>query len=121
MHPEMHMASADRTAAAQLPERRFLTRSEAAAWLRVSVDTFLGFGIPYCDLGPRCRRWDLLDIVAFVSNTKTGDSARTPARQRKGQTTCKSTNEKAHPTGGRPGMTRTASDIAEVLELPIKS
>lgn len=122
MHSEMQVTSPVRTTATRLPTRRFFTREEAADWLGVSVDTFMGFGIPYCDLGPRSRRWDVLDIVAFVSNTKTGDSARTTAaEQRKGQQTCKSTNVKAHPIGGRHGMTRTESDIAEVLELPIES
>jgi hypothetical protein len=122
MHPEMQSTSAVCVTGSQLPLRRFLTRKEAADWLSVSVDTFVGFGIPYCDLGPRCKRWDVLDIEAFVSETKQGDSARTTAKeQRKGQTQCNFTNETAHRTGGSLGTTRMESDIAELLELPIKN
>ena len=122
MHSEMQVTPTDHTTAAQVPQRRFLTRSEAAEWLKVSVDTFMSFGIPYCNLGPRCQRWDVLDIVAFVVEAKVGDSARTNAsEQRKGQRTCVSTSVKAHRTGGQHGTTRTESDIAKVLELQIES
>jgi hypothetical protein len=123
MHSEMQTTSAGLTTVAQLPTRRYFTRKEAAAWLSVSVDTFMSFDIPFYDLGPRCKRWDRLDIEAFVSKNKVGDSARTTAmeRQRKGQSKCRSTNGTAHRTGGQLGMTRMESDIAEVLELPTKS
>jgi len=122
MHSEMQATSAGLTTVAQLPPRRYFTRKEAAAWLSVSVDTFMSFDIVFCDLGPRCRRWDRLDIEAFVSKNKVGDSARTAAReQRKGQTQCNFTNEMAHRIGGSLGTTRTESDIAELLELPIES
>ena len=69
----------------QLPPRRYLSREEAAAWLGVSVETFMAFGIPYCDFGPRSRRWDLVDIIAYADDNKRCDSARTPvANERRG-------------------------------------
>jgi len=30
----------------RIPPRRYLSREEAATWLGVSTDTFIGFGIP---------------------------------------------------------------------------
>ena len=54
------------TIAIAIPEKRFLSREEAAEWLGVCVDTFTGFGIDYVDLGPRNRRWDIFDIINFV-------------------------------------------------------
>ena len=49
-----------------LPTRRYLTREEAAGWLGVCVDTFLSIGIPFVDLGPRCKRWDIVDTDAYA-------------------------------------------------------
>jgi hypothetical protein len=72
---------------ALLPPRRYLSREEAAAWLGVSVDTFMAFGIPYCDFGPRSRRWDLVDIIAYADDNKRCDSARTPATDKRAQHT----------------------------------
>jgi len=99
-----------------MPERRYLSREEAAKWLGLSVDTFSGLGIPYCDFGPRCRRWDVFDIVRYADENKRRDSARTsqPFDMRYGQQ-CDSTNEAARLNGGPHGTTRTESDIAEVL------
>tara|TARA_R110000782_G_scaffold269707_2_gene368339 strand:- start:377 stop:733 length:357 start_codon:yes stop_codon:yes gene_type:complete len=102
-----------------IPPRRYLSRDEAAGWLGVSTDTFSRFDIPYVDLGPRCRRWDIVDIVAFADDNKRCDSARTSEQRRR--QTCVSTNAKARPSGGLRGTTGTASDIAEVLELKIGS
>tara|TARA_R110001592_G_C13186417_1_gene751678 strand:+ start:8546 stop:8902 length:357 start_codon:yes stop_codon:yes gene_type:complete len=102
-----------------IPPRRYLSRDEAAGWLGVSTDTFSRFDIPYVDLGPRCRRWDIVDIVAFADDNKRCDSARTSDQRRR--QTCVSTNAKAHRNGGLRGTTGTASDIAEVLELRIES
>ncbi len=99
-----------------IPPRRYLNREEAAAWLGVGVDTFMGFDIPYCDFGPRCKRWDIVDIVAYAEQNKRCDSARISATQ-KGRQTCESTSETTHRNGGFRGTTRTESDIAEVLEL----
>lgn len=104
----------------KLPDRKYFSRDEAAAWLGVSVDTFNGFDIPYCDFGPRSKRWDIIDIIAFAEHNKTCDSARTSAAQ-KGRQLCASTNAQTHKVGGLHGTTRTESDIAEVLELPIES
>ena len=106
---------------AHLPPRRYLSREEAAAWLRVSVEIFIGFGIPYCDFGPRSRRWDLVDIIAFADDKKRCDSARTPATDKRSGRQCVSTSEKAHRTGGPHGTTRTENAIGEVLEFPIES
>jgi len=102
-----------------IPARRYLNREEAAVWLGVSVDTFSGFSIPYCDFGPRLRRWDIVDIEAYANDNKSCDSARTSETKRRRQ--CISTNAKIHPAGGSRGMTRTESDFAEVLELPTGS
>jgi hypothetical protein len=106
----------------RLPTRRYLSREEAAAWLGVCVDTFARFDIPYCDFGPRCRRWDVMDIIAYAEQTKVHDSARTsaPKTQRRGHK-CVSTSARARRTGGSPGTTGTEGDIAEVLELKIGS
>jgi len=55
---------------ATIPPRRYLSREETAAWLGVSVDSFSGFSIPFCDFGPRLRRWDIVDIEAFANDTR---------------------------------------------------
>ena len=59
-----------------LPVKRYLSREEAAAWLGVSVDNFMGFGVSCCDFGTRSRRWDIVDIVAYAEDKKSCDSAR---------------------------------------------
>jgi hypothetical protein len=107
--------------AAPLPERRYLSREEASRWLGLSVETFDRLTIPYCDFGPRSRRWDVFDIIAFANENKTCDGAQNPApiAREKGQR-CDSTSTGNPPIGGFPGTTRTAGDIAEVLELPIR-
>lgn len=102
-----------------IPPRRYLSRDEAAAWLGVSPDTFSGLGILYVDIGPRCRRWDIVDIVAFADDNKRCDSART-SNERKRQT-CVSSNAKAHRTGGQPGTTRTVNATARALGLTIRT
>jgi len=102
-----------------IPPRRYLSRDEAAAWLGVSADTFSALGILYVDLGPRCRRWDIVDIVAFADDNKRCDSART-SNERKRQS-CVSSNAKAHPSGGHPGTTRKVDDTARALGLTIRS
>jgi hypothetical protein len=103
---------------ASIPPRRYLSREEAAAWLGVSIDTFSGFSIPYCDFGPRLRRWDIVDIEAYANDNKSRDSVRTsqPSDKRSGRQ-CSSTNVKARRNGGPHGTTRTESEIAEVLGL----
>lgn len=104
-----------------LPPRVFLSQKEAAAWLGVSVDTFRNFKIPYFDLGERCKRWHLDEVIAFVQ-TRRRDSARTPANhQQKERQICVSSKERAPRIGGPRGTAKTASDIAEVLGRPIKS
>jgi hypothetical protein len=103
-----------------IPPRRFLNRDEAAAWLGISVETFTGFDIPFCNLGPRLKRWDVVDIVHFAEDTKSRDSARTSDMKRRRQT-CVSTNAKAHRTGGRNGTTRTVNATAKALGLTIKT
>jgi hypothetical protein len=110
----------EKTLNASIPPRRYLSREEAAAWLGVSVDSFSRFVIPYCDFGPRSRRWDLVDIIAYAEDKKSCDSARTPDNERSRQS-CVFTNAKAHRSGGSRGTTRMESDIAEVLELKIES
>lgn len=105
---------------APIPSRRYLNREEAAAWLGMSVDTFIGFGIPFVDFGPRCKRWDIVDIIGHAEDNKRCDSARTSEKQRRRQT-CNYTSEAAHRNGGSAGTTRTESAIAEVLELKIGS
>ena len=72
-----------------LPQRRFLNRQEAAHWLGVSIDTFMALNIPACDLGPRCKRWDLVDIETYVLDTKSSDSARTSNIKRRRQSLTK--------------------------------
>ncbi len=104
-----------------IPTRVFLTQKEAAAWLSVSADTFRSFQIPHYELCERCKRWHVDEIAAFV-HTKRRDSARTPATyQQKERQKCVSSKGRAHRIGGSRGTTRTESEIAEVLELPIKS
>jgi len=107
------------TIAIAIPEKRFLSREEAAEWLGVCVDTFTGFGIDYVDLGPRNRRWDIFDIINFAEDNKRCDSARTSDKRRR--QTCVSISEPIHRAGGSPGTTSTESAIAEVLELPTGS
>jgi hypothetical protein len=102
-----------------IPLRRYLTREEAAGWLGISADTFSGLGIRYVDLGPRCRRWDIVDIVAFADDNKRCDSARTSDQRRR--QSCVSSNAKTRPTGGRHGTTRKVEDTAEALGLTIRS
>ena len=103
-----------------IPPRRYLNREEAAAWIGVSVDTFMTFSIPYSDLGPRCKRWDIVDIEDYLNDNKSRDSARTSNTKRRRQS-CVSTNGKIHQTGGSCGATGMESDFAEVLELPTGS
>lgn len=100
-------------------EKQYLTRKEAADWLSISGDTFSALGIPYCDLGPRLRRWDIVDIVAFVDDTKRCDSARTSDQRRR--QSCVSSNATAHHTGGHHGTTRKVEDTAKALGLTIRS
>ncbi|MBT7943269.1 MAG: hypothetical protein HN719_07935 [Alphaproteobacteria bacterium] len=108
------------TLKANIPLRRYLNREEAAAWIGVSVDTFMNFGITYSDLGPRCKRWDIVDIQDYLNDNKSCDSARTSDTKRRRQS-CDSTNAKIHQVGGSRGLTRMESDFAEVLELPTES
>ena len=104
-----------------MPTRVLLSQKEAAAWLGVSVDTFRNFQIPHYDLGERCKRWHMDEIISFVQ-TRRRDSARTPATQGKEKgRKCVFIRGKARQIGGSRGTTRTESEIAEVLELPIKS
>ncbi len=104
-----------------LPTRRFLSQREAEDWLGVCVDTFRTFQIPYYELGDRGKRWDV-DEIRFFVQTKRRDSARTPANhQQKERQKCVYSKGAAHRIGGSRGTTRTESEIAEVLELPIKS
>lgn len=65
-----------------LPPRRFLSREEAAAWLGLSVDTFSGLGVPYCDFGPRSHRWDIMDIIQYANDNKNPATAPEPLRMR---------------------------------------
>ncbi|MGJ3260583.1 MAG: hypothetical protein ACFE0S_13370 [Rhodospirillales bacterium] len=102
-----------------IPPRRYLARDEAAAWLGVSVDTFNTLNIPYCDFGPRTKRWDVVDIVSYANDTKRCDSARTSDLRRRQR--CDSTNAKDHPSIGSIGETRTAKDTARALGLKINS
>jgi len=103
-------------ASAQLPVRRFLSRTEAAQYLGIGKDTFLALDIPSCRLGPRLKRWDVEDIDEFVHNTKTSDSARISENPKQiGGRKCVSTRERAHRTGGQLGKTRMDDDIAELL------
>lgn len=103
-----------------IPVRRYFSRKEAAAWLDVSVDTFDCLNIRYVNFGPRTRRWDIVDIVAFAEQNKSCDNARTSETKRRRQI-CKSINEMARQTGGQHGTTRTANAIAEALGLKIKT
>tara|TARA_R110000782_G_scaffold211342_1_gene299268 strand:- start:956 stop:1312 length:357 start_codon:yes stop_codon:yes gene_type:complete len=112
-HDQAHKFKGD------IPPRRYLAREEAAAWLGISADTFSGLDIRYVDLGPRCRRWDIVDIVAFADDNKRCDSART-SNERKRQS-CVSSNAKAHRPGGQLGTTNTANATARALGLKIKT
>jgi len=103
-----------------LPPRRYLTREEAAGWLGVCVDTFLSFTIPFVDFGPRCKRWDVVDIEAYAEQNKAHNSARTSASQ-KGRQTCVFSNARAQQNGGPIGQTRKVKDTAAALGLTIKS
>ncbi len=105
--------------ASAIPEKRFLSREEAAEWLGVCVDTFTGFGIPYVDLGPRNKRWDVIDIITYAEDNKRCDSARTSDKRRRQP--CNYTSVTTLPNGGSVGTTRTESDIAGVLGLRIES
>jgi len=104
----------------QLPVKRYLTREEAAVWLGVCVDTFLGLNIPFVDLGPRCKRWDIIDIEDFAEQNKAHNSARTSASQ-KGRQICVSSNANTPPNGGLIGQTRKVAATAKALGLTIKS
>lgn len=108
------------TTAASIPPRRYLSREEAANWLGISVDTFMTFDIPYCDFGPRNKRWDIVDIQSYAEQNKTCDSARTSQTLRRRQQ-CDSTNAKTRQIGGLRGVTRMESEFGEVLELPTGS
>ena len=103
-----------------MPQRRYLSRQEAAKWLGVSVDTFMNFNIPFVDLGPRCKRWDIVDIVRYADDNKSRDSARTSDQKRR-RKTCESTNAKARRNGGSIGETRTVDDTARALGLTTRS
>ena len=113
-------AEAQLASSPPLPVRRFLSRNEAADWLGVSVDTFNRFDIVHVDFGPRCKRWDVVDIVAYAKQNKSCDSARTSATnsQRRRQP-CVSTNARAHNTGGPHGTTNKANATAKALGLKI--
>lgn len=102
-----------------IPTRRYLNREEAAAWLGMSIDTFNTLDIPYCDFGPRTRRWDVVDIVQYANDTKRCDSARTSDMRRRQR--CDSTNVKDHPSTGSIGETRTVEDTARALGLKINN
>jgi hypothetical protein len=105
---------------ASIPPRRYLSREEAAAWLGVSVDSFSGFVIPYCDFGPRLKRWDIVDIEAYAEQNKAHNSARTSAQQ-KGRQACVSTDALTHQNGGLIGQIRKVDATAKALGLTIKS
>jgi hypothetical protein len=108
-------------ATAPLPERRYLSRDEAARWLGLSVETFDRLAIPYCDFGPRCRRFDVFDIIAFANENKRRDGARTSETNEKRYGPCDSTEDPARLTGGLRGTTGTEGALAEVLELETAS
>lgn len=117
---KMYEGPASLAVEALIPEKRYLSREEAATWLGLSVDTFAGLKIAYCDFGPRCHRWDVLDIIAFAVKTKQRDSARTSKIKRRRQE-CDSINVMAHQPSGLIGETKTAKDTAKALGLRIKS
>lgn len=108
------------TLAYALPARRYLTREEAAGWLGVCVDTFLSLGIPFVDYGPRCKRWDVVDIEAHAEQNKSGNSARTSAKQRRRQI-CDFTSTPIHQTGGLIGGTQAEAATVKALGLKIKN
>lgn len=108
------------TSTPNIPPRRYLNRDEAAAWLGVSVDTFSIMDIPYCDFGPRLKRWDIVDIEDYANDNKSCDSARTSKTKRRRQT-CDSTNVKVHRNGGQLGTTRKVEDSAKALGLTIRT
>ena len=105
---------------ASIPTRRYLNREEAAGWLGVSIETFMKFEIPFVDLGPRCKRWDIVDIVHHAEDNKSCDSARTSDQKRRRQS-CDSTNAKARQNGGSIGETRKVEDTARALGLTIRN
>jgi hypothetical protein len=74
---------------ANIPPRRYLNRDEAATWIGVSVDTFMSFENPFNDLGPRCKRWDIVDIEDYLNDNKSCDSTQTPNTSRKKQASSK--------------------------------
>ena len=104
----------------EIPPKRYLSRQEAAMWLGLSVDTFDTLGIPYVDFGPRCKRWDIVDIETYAVDNKSHNSARASASQ-KGRQICVSTNATAHQNGGPDGQTRTVATTAKALGLKIKN
>ncbi len=110
----------DNTLKANIPPRRYLNREEATASIGVSVDTFMTFSIPYSDLGPRCKRWDIVDIERYLNDNKSRDGARASSISRRRQT-CDSLSAKTHQVSGLHGTTRAESEFAEVLELPTGS
>ena len=65
------------TQQANIPPWRYPNRDEATTWVGVSIDTFMTFGVLFSDLGPRCKRWDIVDIEDYLNDTKSCDSART--------------------------------------------
>ena len=106
---------------APLPERRYLSREEAARWLGLSIESFDRLAIAYCDFGPRCRRFDVFDIIAFANENKRRDGARTSETNDERNGPGNSTEDPARPTGGPRGTARTEGALAEVLELEIAS
>jgi len=113
------MNVAELTTEPNMPPKRYLTREEAAGWLGMHVDTFSALGIPFCEFGPRLRRWDIVDIVAYADDTKRCDSARTS--DTKGRQQCVSSNVTAHRFGGHHGTTRKVDDAAKALGLTIRN
>jgi len=103
-----------------LPPRRYLTREEAAGWLGVSADTFSGLDIPFVNLGPRCKRWDVVDIEGYAEQNKSGNSARTSASQ-KGRQICDFLSTPIHQTGGLIGGTQVEAATVKALGLKIKN
>ena len=104
-----------------LPVRRYLSATEASAYIGVSVDTFRGLDIDYVDLGERSRRWDLSDIHQFMHSHKRNGSAPTDRETGKEQSKCNYTGEKEAAVGMSLGTTRAANVTEEVLELPTRS
>ncbi len=108
-------------AVAQLPVRRFLSRTESAKYLGIGIDMFRALEIPSYNLAKRLERWDVKEIDDFVINSRNSDSARISESPKQiGERKCKSIKEKVHRNGGQRGMTKMDDDIAELLELPIR-